>query len=135
MSEKEALKLLKGAKKERKEDFKKALPKEKSVPVSESEYAALVPYYLIANGGYLSDEYELFSYYDAIRENAELAEELSREELLADTPRGVVFAKSTCGDRIILLENGGVIRFSHEKPSSTEEWQSLAQFIVSAINE
>ena len=135
VSEKEALKLLKGAKKERKEDFKMALPKAKSVPVSESEYAALVPYYLIANGGYLSDEYELFSYDDAIRENAELAGELSREELLADTPRGVVFAKSTCGDRIILMENGGVIRFSHEKPSSTEEWQSLAQFIVSAINE
>ena len=61
ISEKDALKLLRIAKKERKEDFKKALPKAKTADIAETSYAPVLPYYLIKNGGYLSDEYELLA--------------------------------------------------------------------------
>ena len=134
-SEKDAVKLLRLAKKERKEDFKKALPKAKSDDIAETSYAPLLPYYLIANGGYLSDEYELLSYDIATEENMLFTEELLTEELLEIKPDGIVIAKCPDGDKVLLCNDGKVIRFSHEEPFATEEWASLAQFIADAINE
>ncbi len=135
ISEKEALKLLRLAKKERKEDFKKALPKAKVVDITETSYATVLPYYLIANGGYLSDEYELLPFDIAVEESRLFAEELLAEEFLQVKPDGVVFAKCTDGDKILLCSNGRVIRFSHEEAVAIEEWVSLAQFVADAINE
>ena len=135
ISEKDAVKLLRLAKKERKEDFNKAFTKSKSVDITETSYAPLLPYYLIANGGYLSDEYELLSYDIATEENMLFTEELLTEELLEIKPDGIVIAKCPDGDKILLCTDGKVIRFSHEEPVATEEWVSLAQFIADAINE
>ena len=134
ISEKDAVKLLRLAKKERKEDFKKAFTKAKSVDIIETSYAPLLPYYLIANGGYLSDEYELLSYDIATEENMLFTEELLTEELLEIKPNGIVIAKCPDGDKVLLCTDGKVIRFSHEEPVVTEEWVSLAQFIADAIN-
>ena len=135
ISEKDALKLLRIAKKERKEDFKKAFPKAKSDDIAETNYAPILPYYLIANGGYLSDEYELLPYEIATEENKLFAQELLTEELLDAKPDGIVIAKCPDGDKILLCSDGKVIRFSHEQPVATEEWVSLAQFVADAINE
>ena len=135
ISEKDALKLLKLAKKERKEDFKKAFPKAKAVDIAETRYAPVLPYYLIANGGYLSDEYELLSYDIATEENKLFTQELLSEEMLEAKPDGIVIAKSPDGDKILLCSDGKVIRFSHEQPVAIEEWVSLAQFVADAINE
>ncbi|MDY4886698.1 MAG: hypothetical protein SO533_03540 [Eubacteriales bacterium] len=135
ISEKDALKLLRLAKKDRKEDFKKAFPKAKSVDIAETNYAPIFPYYLIANGGYLSDEYELLPYDIATEENKLFAQELLTEELLDAKPDGIVIAKCPDGDKILLCSDGKVIRFSHEQPVATEEWVSLAQFVADAINE
>ena len=134
-SEKDAVKLLRLAKKERKEDFKKALPKAKFDGIAETSYAPVLPYYIIANGGYLSDEYELLSYDIATEENMLFTEELLTEELLEIKPDGIVIAKCPDGDKVLLCTDGKVIRFSHEEPVATEEWVSLAQFIADAINE
>ncbi len=95
----------------------------------------VTPYYLVANGGCLSDEYELLPYNQAISENAQFQEQLQSEELLAEKPAGVVIAKCPDGDYILLCKSGEVIRFSHEAPEVTEQWLNLAQFIVDAINE
>ncbi len=135
ISEKDALKLLRIAKKERKEDFKKAFPKAKSDDLAQTRYAPVLPYYLIANGGSLSDEYELLPYEIATEENELFAKELLTEELLDAKPDGIVIAKCPDGDRILLCRDGKVIRFSHEEPVATEEWVSLAQFVADAINE
>ena len=135
ISEKDALKLLRIAKKERKEDFKKAFPKAKSDDIAETNYAPILPYYLIANGGYLSDEYELLPYDIATEENKLFAQELLTEELLDAKPDGIVIAKCPDGDKILLCSDGKVIRFSHEHPVAIEEWVSLAQFVADAINE
>lgn len=135
MSEKEALRLLRATKGERKEEFQKAMPKTISAIVTKSSYAPLVPYYSVADGGVLSNEYRLFSYDDARTENDAFAEELRAEELVENLPQGVVFAICPDGDRILLCENGNVIRFSHEEPVAIAKWPSLAQFIVEAIND
>ena len=135
ISEKDAVKLLRLAKKERKEDFKKALPKAKFDGIAETSYAPVLPYYMIANGGDLSDEYELLSYDIATEENMLFTEELLTEELLEIKPDGIVIAKCPDGDKVLLCTDGKVIRFSHEEPVATEEWVSLAQFIADAINE
>ena len=135
ISEKDALKLLRLAKKERKEDFKKAFSKAKSDGIAKTNYAPVLPYYLIANGGYLSDEYELLPYEIATEENKLFAQELLTEELLDAKPGGIVIAKCPDGDKILLCSDGKVIRFSHEQPVAIEEWVSLAQFVADAINE
>ena len=135
ISEKDALKLLKIAKKERKEDFKKTFPKAKSVDLAQTRYAPVVPYYLIANGGYLSDEYEFLPYDVATEENEMFAKELLAEEMPGIEPDGIVIAKCPDGDKILLCSDGQVIRFSHEEPIATEVWASLAQFVADAINQ
>ena len=135
ISEKDALKLFRLAKKERKQDFKKALPKAQSDGLAQTRYAPVLPYYLIANGGYLSDEYELLPSEIAAKENELFTKELLTEELLDQKPDGIVIAKCPDGDKILLCSDGKVIRFSHEAPTSTEEWVSLAQFVADAINE
>ena len=135
ISEKDALKLLRIAKKERKEDFQKALPKAKVNAIAETSYAPILPYYLIANGGYFSDEYEFLPFDKAVAENNLFAKELLAEELLEAKPDGVVFAKCPDGDAILLCSDGKVVRFSHEEPVAIEEWVSLAQFVADTVNE
>lgn len=135
VSEKEALKILRSSKKERGEDFSKAMPQARAESLLNTEYCPVTPYYRITNGGYLSDEYELLSYERATDENDEFHKSLEFEELLAEKPTGVVIAKCPDGDRILLCVDGTVIRFSHEAPEILEQWPSLAQFIVDTINE
>ena len=135
VSEKDALKILRLAKKDRKDDFKKALVKAKSQVLLDTDYNVMIPYYAIANGGFLSDEYELLSFTQAIKENEEFQKDLQKEELLDIKPQGIVIAKCPDGDVILLCSNGEVVRFSHEAPEITEQWPSLPQFFVDAINE
>ena len=134
ISENEALKTLRASKRERKEDFEKTISKSVVADVEKTKYAPIVPYYLVANGGYLSDEYELLPYNEAIQENDLFVKEMCAEELLEGAIFGIVFAKCPDGDRVLLTDSGKVVRYSHEYPDVTEEWSSLAQFIVDALN-
>ena len=111
------------------------MPKAKSAEISETSYAPVLPYYLIANGGYLSDEYELLSFDVAVEESKLFIEDLLAEELLETKPDGIVIAKCPDGDKILLCNDGKVIRFSHEEPIAIEEWMSLAQFVADSVNE
>ena len=135
VSEKDAPKVLRKAKRERKDDFKKAMPKTRSATLSDTQYAPVAPYYLIANGGFLSDEYEFLPYERAIVDTNEFMAQLSTEELLEEKPEGIVFAKCPDGDSILLCANGVVIRFSHEEPVETAQWPSLAQFFFDTVIE
>lgn len=137
VTEKEAVKLLRGAKKARKEDFAKALSKAKAEALTDTPWAPLVPYYLVTSGGYLSDEYEyeMLPPDRAAEETAAFHDALAAEELLTDKPEGVVIAACADGDKVLLLGDGAVIRFSHEAPEETNRWPSLAQFMADAIQE
>ena len=135
ISEKEALKVLRKAKTDRKEDFGQKLSKAKAETWGETQQASLLPYYLIANGGQLSYEYRLLSVDESVAETKEFYRPLGSEELLETKPDGIVICTCADGDRVLLLKDSAVIRFSHEMPEATEQWPCLAQFIVDAIND
>ena len=134
ITEKQALSALRKAKKERKEDFQKAMPKAAAEALADTAYAPLAPYYTVANGGELSDEYEFLPYVRSLEETAIFEEELAAEELLETPPQGSVIAICPDGDRVLLLTGGRVIRFSHEEPVAIAEWPTLAQFFYDGIN-
>ena len=50
-------------------------------------------------------------------------------------PEGVVIGRCPDGDTLLLCDDGKVVRFSHEEPDAVEQWPTLAQFFVDAINE
>jgi len=135
VSEKEALKVLRKAKADRKEDFGKKLPKAKAETLTETSYGPMLPYYVIANGGDLSEEYRLLSVGESHSETEEFYKLLESEELLEEKPDGTVICICADGDWVLLLKDGNVIRFSHEAPETTQQWHSLAQFMVDALNE
>lgn len=127
ITEKQALSLLRRTKSENKDRFAKRLNEQVDTP--------LMPYYRIANGGCLSDEYELLSYDDSVKATAEFKESIEKEELLETKPSGTVICRCINGDAVLLTDAGKVIRFSHEEPEAVVEWPDLAQFIYDAINE
>ena len=133
--EKDALKILRKAKADRKEDFGKKLSKVKAEALFETKHAPILPYYLITNGGWLSDEYRLLSVDESIAETKEFYNLLESEELLEAKPDGIVICTCANGDWVLQLRDGAVIRFSHETPEITEKWPSLEQFIVDSIND
>lgn len=135
VTEKEALKLLRGAKKSRKEDFGKAMPKAKAALLADTAYAPLAPCYQIVSSGYLSDEYELLPHDRATAETAAFHAALEAEELLEEKPDGIVFAQCPDGDRVLLRPDGTVVRFSHEAPEVVNAWPGLPQFLVDAVND
>lgn len=130
--EKDALKVLRKAKQDRQTDFQKALPRKISVDVP---YLSLEAYYRIANGGFLSDEYELLPMMEAVRENEAFFQQMATEELLENPPKGIVIGKCPDGDILLLCQDGAVIRFSHEGPEILNQWPNLPQFIFDAISE
>jgi hypothetical protein len=127
-TEKDALKLLRKAKSERKENFGKKMKKELCEALAGGEYLYLAPYYAVANGGELSDEYRFLAYEESLADTAEFFAELEKEELMEEKPSGVVFAKCPDGDAVLLLKDGAVVRFNHEAPEVWEKWESLAEF-------
>ena len=134
ITEKQALSALRKAKKERKEDFAKAMPKATAESLIDTAYASLIPYYGVAEGGALSDEYEFLSQARSLHETKIFAEELKSEDMLECPPQGSVIAICPDGDRVLLLTDGKVIRFSHEEPVSIAEWPTLSQFFYDGIN-
>lgn len=135
VSEKEALKVLRAAKRERKADFRKAMPKAWTEELAQSPYSPLLPFYLVVSGGYLSSEYELLPWDQAREADKEFQNQLALEELVAEKPQGVVFAKCPDGDAVLLCRDGTVVRFSHEVPEALDTWPTLAQFFFDALTE
>lgn len=133
--EKDALKLLRMAKARRKEDFGKKLPKAQGDALGQTQYGPMLPYYWIANGGCLSDEYKLLSLQEAAAATKEFYNLLEKEELLETKPEGIVICTCANGDWVLLLRQGAVIRFGHETPEAAGQWPSLAQFMADAIND
>lgn len=135
--EKETLRLLRRVKTARKEDFHPALSLSavQALAETESPLLPLFPYYRIANGGILSDEYTFLSADEASAETTEFQSLLRTEELLESVPESTVFAVCADGDRVSLQTDGRVLRFCHESPETELEWPSLAQFFAEAIEE
>ncbi len=135
VTEKQALSRLRLQKRQRKEDFQKAWPQINAEEVASSAWKILLPYYLVANGGFLSNEYELLSYETAREETEEFFAAMAAEELAENPPQGVVIGRCPDGDTILYCMDGTVARFSHEEPIVSQQWPTLPQFIAEALEE
>ena len=111
------------------------MPKAAAEALTDTAYAPLVPYYGIANGGELSDEYALLPYARSQEETEAFRADIAAEELLETPPQGIVIALCPDGDRVLLSPNGEVTRFSHEAPEAIMRWPTLSQFMYDAISE
>ncbi len=135
ITEKQALSQLRAQKRLRKADFQKAYPRAKAEEVLASPWAPMLPYYLIANGGFLSEEYELLPFRDAQLATAEFTAAMAAEELVENPPQGIVIGRCPDGDTILYCTDGTVIRFSHEEPVASQSWPSLPQFLSEGMEE
>jgi hypothetical protein len=132
--EKDALKLLRYMKKQRKEEFNKGMPMKQREQLKSSICNSLLPYYAICNGGYLSDEYCFLPYCESQLESKDFAYMIKTEELLKDRPTGIVIAKCADGDYVIITEEI-VHRVSHEVMDIIETWKTIAQFFYESLEE
>jgi len=133
VSEKEALKIFRKIKYERKEDFCKKIPSKVAEDIYETDFAPLLPYYNISNGGSFSDEYEFLSYSEAMDCTEVILKELKKEDFFTDFAQDVAFSKCADGDVIMLKQDGSVIRISHETHEIIDAWKTLALFVIDAI--
>lgn len=132
-TDKDALKALRAAKKERPADFRKALSKAAAAALADTACAPLAPYCLVTDGCILSDEYELLARARSEAATEAFRQAMTAEELLADKPEGIVIAECADGDPVLLTAEGAVIRVSHEEPAAVMSWPGLAQFIVESL--
>lgn len=133
-TQKDSLKLLRKAKKERPEDFKSPLPKKFCEPLAQG-LPDLAAWYGISDGGWLSEEYRFLPYEEAIAEGTAYSEAARKEELSQLPALGAVIAKCPDGDKVILTPVGEVCRISHEVPEITAQWKNPAQFLADAVSD
>ncbi len=130
-SEKTALRILRQLKQNAPQDFAKALPRAALSKLAGSGYEPLTPWYRIANGFVLSDEYRLLPLDESIQETAEYSREIALEELTEPIP-GIVVGACPDGDRILLSGQNQILRISHEDLQAVRSWSDLPSFIVDA---
>ena len=135
VTEKDAVKALRYAKKNRKEDFRSTLPKKQREFLAETEYAALEPYYAVCEAGYLSDEYRLLSYNESLAESKDFKEDMVKEETIDFSVDGIIIAICPDGDRVMLASSNEVYRISHEVPVIIGQWSSLACFFTNPVRQ
>ena len=131
-TEKATLALLRKVKRENKDRFEKALKKSIVHTLVETKLATMIPYYSIANGGELSDEVNFYRYEEVASMTKEFLEELYKEEtILEELPQlkdPIVIGATANGDTILLLTNDKIMRYDHEDPTLSQEWNSVFEF-------
>lgn len=132
-TDKDALSRMRRTKMENKDSFNKKMKKDIAESLTGTAYESIAPYYLVADGGYLSDEYRLLPYLDTIKATEEFLSAISQEELLETKPQGIVIATCADGDNVLLCPDKTVIRFPHDELEPTNEWINIAEFIIDAI--
>lgn len=132
-TDKDALSRMRRTRTENKENFNKKMKKDIAESLTGTAYEPISPYYLVADGGYLSDEYRLLPYLDTIKATDEFIADMAQEELLENKPSGIVVATCADGDQVLLCPDKTVIRFPHDSLEATNDWINLAEFIIDAI--
>ncbi|MBQ9966055.1 MAG: hypothetical protein IJO95_00265, partial [Clostridia bacterium] len=131
--EKQALSMLRKAKRDNKDDYGKQMKKAVAEGLAQTPYAPLAPYYLVADGGRINSEYTFLSYAEAQKETAEFVSDMEKEELMEDKFEGIVFAKGADGDRVILAPDGVPSRVGHDSLEAIDTWDDLAMFFSDVI--
>lgn len=131
-TEKVTLALLRKAKREDKDRFEKALKKSVVESLAETKLAVMAPYYTVTNGGELSDEVEFYGYEEVSDMTEDFLVDLSKEETILEEfsqlNDSLVIGGTANGDTILLLSNGKVMRYDHEDPTLSREWNTVFEF-------
>lgn len=131
-TEKATLALLRKAKREDKDRFEKAIKKSIIQTLESTRFAAIAPYYAITNGGELSDEVAFYGYEEVEGMTNEFLTELNKgETILEEFPQLInplVIGGTANGDSILLLTNGKIMRYNHEDPTLSQEWNTVFEF-------
>ena len=132
-TEKQALSMLRKAKRDNKDDYGKQMKKAVAEGLAQAPYAPLMPYYLVADGGRINSEYTFLSDAEAQKETAEFVSDMEKEELMDERFEGIVFAKGADGDRVILAPDGVPSRIGHDSLEAIDTWDDLAMFFSDVI--
>lgn len=130
VTEKEALKILRHAKKQRAEDFQNGMPKRQRELLINTPYEAMVPYYAVCESAYLNDEFRLLSYKESLERTKEYAENMAKEETKLIMADGIVIVVCADGDPVLMTPERGILRISHEVPEIIGQWNSLEMFFA-----
>lgn len=126
-TEKLALQNLRMAKKDNAEFFGKRAS-EKVLALAPDE--RLIPYYKVANGGVLSDEYSFYSINEAIEETNAFfaAQALENTDIIPE--KAIVFGGTADGEKVILLPDGKVVRYQQGEIGFAFNWDNLPCFFM-----
>lgn len=126
-NEKDAVKKLRKAKKERPEDFDKGL-KTKLLEEMDDSLVVLKSIYKISNGCFLDDEFELFKYELIQSETAEFFEDNSSDEVVFEELQlnnSHIIGRVMNGDSIIIRQDKSVIIYDHEDPFNSVVYDNI----------
>ncbi len=134
-NEKDAMKLLRKAKKERTEDFNKGL-KTKLLEDMDGSLSAIKNIYKISDGCFLGDEYELFKYELIQTETQEFIEDNSTDEVVFEKLRldnFYVIGRAINGDSIIIRQDESVVVYDHEDPFNSVIYDTIWGLIFDIV--
>jgi len=135
--EKDALSLLRRAKKECSDSYNKALKKTVLETLTDTQLAPMMPYYKISNGCSINNEIDILPYEDVAKAHAEFLEDMQEDEMILDEmpelKTAVVIGVAANGDEILLMGDCSVKRYDHEDPYLSETWDSLQAFFYEQI--
>lgn len=129
-SEKLALQSLRLAKKDNAEYFGKRASVKLLQNVTDER---LIPYYKVANGGVISDEYTFYSIEETAKETAEFHKIQALENTDIIPQNAVVFGTAADGEKIILLPDGKVVRYQQGETGFNFTWDNLPCFFTETI--
>lgn len=131
ITEKTALKRLRFIQKENTDFFGKRLSAKNENLLADKR---LLPYYKIADGGWLSDEYRYFSIAELEKENADFLNESACENI-AIIKNAFLFGQTADGEKIILLPDGEVARYAIGDTDFAMKWKNLPSFFYESTDE
>lgn len=125
-NEKDAINLLKNAKKERKEDFSKPLSKKISETI-DAELSVLTSVFKVSDGCYINDEMYLLPFVDIKPTTQEFFKNIANEEL--NLNGSFVIGNIINGDNILLNKNQTVMVLDHEDIFQSITYDTFWEFL------
>ena len=131
LTEENALNMLQRKKEEQEADFSIPLSSDQRKEAEEHGYQKMLAYYAIADGFQHTDEYRILSFRQSLEATAEMNGYFEKNEGIEVEQDFIVIGECSDGGKLVLKQDGRVIRTDHEDVGSIEcEWDSMASFII-----
>lgn len=128
--EKEALRILRRAKRERPEDFEKPLSKIFAEQISD-KLSNLKAIYKISNGFYINEEIYILPFLDIEHETKDFFKNTNDDFTASEFKGCYIIGQVANGDKVIYRYDGSVVVFDHEDYYNSKKYNSIWEFIFS----